>query len=103
MNWQTMIQSLGQTLSETDYLVLLRPDVFLAITGVYLAVVWKRGALQALFIVLLSTVAMVVTHTKMEAAAGSLFHSYYFIAFLCLGALLVLYVVYLYALKEQVD
>jgi len=103
MNWQGMLESFSQTLLETDFLVLLRPDIALAIIGLYLAVVWKRGVLQALFIVLLSTVAMVITYAKMEAASGSLFHSYYFIAFLCLGALLVLYVVYLYALKEQVD
>lgn len=103
MSWQSVVESLYHTLLETDFSLLIRPDIFLAIVGVYLAVVWKRGPLQALFIVLLSTVAMVTTYAKMEAASGSLFHGYYFIAFLCLGALVVLYIVYLYALKEQIE
>ena len=98
-----MLESLNHTLLETDFTRLLQPEIFLAIAGVYLAIIWKRGALQALFVVLLSTFGLVVAHTKMEAAAGSLFHGYYFAAFLCLGALLVLYIVYLYVVKEQVE
>ena len=103
MNWTGILESWNQTILETDFSLLARPDVLLAILGVYLAVVWKRGVLKAFFFVLLSTLSLTVTYAKMEACAGSLLYAYYFAAFLCLGALLVLYIVYLYALKEQID
>lgn len=103
MNWQIWIHTFTWVLEDTDFSILTQPEIAAAIVVLYLAIFRKRGAITASLFSLFSTTALVVTWDRMGSVGNAPFQVYYFTAFLCIGSLVVLYVLYLYALREQVE
>ncbi len=90
-------------LQEADYSLLGQPEVALFILMVFAAILRKRGPVQAFIFVAPLTLALTALWGQMEHHSGLDLHKFYFTAFVGLGSLIVLYLVYLYTLQQTVE
>lgn len=103
MDWNTLEQVVRSGLEVVGIALLGRPDVLLAILILYVLIMRKRSAFRAFFVVLLTASALLTSWHHMQSAPNDILHGLYLGCFLVVGALMVLYVVYLYGIEQQMD
>jgi len=103
VNWEIFTLSFRGILSEVDLSLLLRPETFLALLVALLIVERKRGFWRALLSVIPTALALLVLWNQLLLTQGDYLHNFYMAAFLGVGAMMLLYVLYIYTIREQVD
>ena len=103
MDLQMMTKSFMDCFWDADFSILLRWDVLFLALAVYLAILRKRGGLHALVFVVLSSMSLVVAYDRMNKTGEQALEAHYFVALLSIGVLVVLYLIYLYTLRPQVE
>jgi hypothetical protein len=78
------------------------PETCLLTFLVFAAILRKRGTLHALMVVVLCSVVVSFIWNEM-ATSNQMFWHAYIAALVCLSGMVVLYLVYLYALHNQMD
>jgi hypothetical protein len=103
VNWEILTQSFRGILGEVDLSLLLRPETFLALLVALLIVERKRGFWRALLSVIPAAMALLVLWNQLLLTQGDYLHNFLYGRVLGVGAMMLLYVLYIYTIREQVD